>query len=93
MYSHVLNRFITALRGSLSSLIFAKITKLDTITSSDHAAVTLMSTDIDGITGGIEDFHELWANIIELCVAMYLLHREIGPAFFLAAVPALSEFL
>lgn len=50
-----------------------------------------MSTDIDGITGGIEDFHEIWANIIELCVAMYLLQREIGPAFFLAAVPALSK--
>lgn len=83
---------MTRLRGSLSSLIFAKIAQLNTITSTDHAALTLMSTDIDGIRGGVEDFHELWASIIELCAAMYLLHREIGAAFFLAAVPALSRF-
>lgn len=47
-----------------------------------------MSTDIDGIASGIKDMHEIWANVVELGVAVYLLSRQIGSACFLAVIPA-----
>lgn len=87
-----MNRSIVTLRGGLASLIFQKTIKLDTVGAADHGAITLMSTDIDGITANITDFHELWANTIELCIAMYLLYREIGAAFFLVGIPAICTY-
>lgn len=59
--------------------------------ASERVAITLMSTDIDGITSGIKDMREIWANIFELGVAVYLLQRNIGSACFVAVIPAVGE--
>lgn len=59
--------------------------------SDDDAAVTLMTADIGGIFPGVKDVYELVANTVELVLAMYLLQREIGAAFFLVAVSAIGR--
>jgi hypothetical protein len=59
--------------------------------ANEGVAVTLMSTDIDGIANGIKDMHEIWANVFELGVAVFLLQRQIGGACFLAVIPAVGE--
>lgn len=81
-------RLITAVRGGLVSLIFTKVIDLDAVTAKESAAVTLMSTDIDGIASGLQKIHDIWASIIELAIGIYLLERQIGSACFIILVPA-----
>lgn len=50
-----------------------------------------MSTDIDSIANGVNDLHEIWASILELGVAIYLLYLEIGAACFVVAIPAVGK--
>lgn len=64
---------------------------LDTTSAKEAAAVTLMSTDVDGIASGIQEMHEIWASILELAVAVYLLERQIGPACFLVVIPTVGK--
>ncbi|KAI0126126.1 putative ABC multidrug transporter [Xylariales sp. AK1849] len=92
-YTHHTYRLITSVRGGLISLIFSKALNLDAITAKDSAAVTLMSTDIDGIASGLQSIHDIWASIIELGLAVYLLERQVGAACFLILVPAVLSSL
>lgn len=66
------------LRGSLVALIFNKTTELPIGDFDQPAAVTLMSTDVDGITSGILDFQKIWADIIAVGLGLYLLERQVG---------------
>lgn len=77
-YKHKIYRSITMIRGGLISLISDTTLLLDATSSSDSAAVTLMSTDVDRIIAGLEYCDFLWASPIEIAVALYLLWREIG---------------
>ena len=71
-------------------MIFEKTVDLDIAAANDKAAITLMSTDIDGIGYGVMRMHEIWANLLELCLAIYLLELQVGLACFLVAVPAIG---
>lgn len=91
IYNHLIFQLITILRGSLVPLIFKKTIGLDTNSAKEGAAVTLMSTDVDGIATGIQLMHEIWASVVELFVAVYLLERQIGPACFLVVIPTVGK--
>ncbi|KAG6006407.1 hypothetical protein E4U21_007073 [Claviceps maximensis] len=86
---HLFYRFATMLRGQLASVVFDKALRLNLSDASQSAAVTLMSTDIEGIVGGLTVLHDIWAGIIELALAMFLLATLVGGASFLVIVPAL----
>ncbi|KAI8160337.1 ABC transporter atnG [Colletotrichum sp. SAR 10_70] len=47
-----------------------------------------MSTDIDAIASGVKDLHEIWASVLELGIAVYLLNLQIGAACFVVMIPA-----
>ncbi|CRG89601.1 Multidrug resistance-associated protein 1 [Talaromyces islandicus] len=74
------SRGLTIIRGMLSTAVFHHTTMAPLAVSEDKAALTLMSTDIDRITSGIRDIHELWANTIQIGIATYLLQIELGYA-------------
>ncbi|OBT93873.2 hypothetical protein VE01_08497 [Pseudogymnoascus verrucosus] len=88
LYNHLIYQLITILRGGLASLIFQKSMELSAAAADYGAAITLMSTDIEGIADGIKEMHEIWANVFELGVAVYLLQLYIGSACFIAVIPA-----
>lgn len=44
------------------------------------AGITLIGTDTETIIGGMNMFHELWANLVEIAIATWLIYRELGPA-------------
>ncbi|KAK1241278.1 hypothetical protein MKX08_001252 [Trichoderma sp. CBMAI-0020] len=48
--------------------------------STPSGTLTLVSTDIETISGGILLFHETWSNILEIGIAIYLLERQLGAA-------------
>lgn len=68
-------RFITAIRGSLVSLIFRKSLELP---KSDMASLTLMSTDVERIVQGMQYVHEAFVSFFTLGVALWLLERQLG---------------
>ena len=49
-----------------------------------------MSTDIDGIATGLQSMHDIWANTIEVVLAIYLLEVQVGVACIFVAIPAVG---
>jgi hypothetical protein len=66
-------------------MIYEKTLEVQSDTNDDLSAVTLMSTELENISIGIQNAHETWASPIELAVAIYLLEREV---LWAAAIPA-----
>ena len=52
----------------------------------ESEAITLMEVDVDRITKNLHNFHETWACLVEIIVAIWLLERQLGAT---CAVPAL----
>lgn len=79
-YEHLTYRAITMARGGLISLMFAKTSSLKANAADPATSLTLMSADIERITNGWQTMHEIWANLIEITLAIYLLERQLGAA-------------
>ncbi|KAG8530148.1 uncharacterized protein KY384_005631 [Bacidia gigantensis] len=79
-YQHWAYRSITMARGGLISMLFAKTSLLKTTDVDPSSSVTLMSADIERITNGWQTMHEIWANTVEVALAIYLLERQLGSA-------------
>ncbi|RFU77117.1 abc transporter [Trichoderma arundinaceum] len=96
-YQHQLFRFLTMVRGALISLVYIQTLAATAIsatsdgqsTASNSAALTLIGPDVTAISGALEAFHEIWANPIEIILAIWLLSREIGPGSVGPAVAVL----
>ncbi|KAJ4864305.1 ABC transporter domain-containing protein [Trichoderma breve] len=76
-YQHKLFRSLTMIRGALTSLVYIRTLEVSAM-SSDTAAITLSGPDVTSITRAFESFHEIWANPIEIALAIWLLARELG---------------
>lgn len=92
-FRHNVYRLITMVRGALVGLIYRTTLSLDAKTAKDSAALTLMSTDLESIATGFEVFDSLWADPIEIGVAIYLLYNQVGLAFVAPIVTSLSTLL
>ena len=68
------------MRGLLISAIYKRALEISTVAVDTKAAVTLMSADVETIQRGLRQFHDLWASVIEVGLATYLLQREVGYA-------------
>ncbi|KAH0429478.1 ABC multidrug transporter [Colletotrichum camelliae] len=78
-HQHKLYRFITMVRGSLASFILSKNLDADVAAAGDSsAALTLVSADVRNICRSFETLHEVWANPIEIGIAIWLLQRQLG---------------
>ncbi|KAK1622116.1 ABC transporter [Colletotrichum phormii] len=73
-------RFTTMLRAGLMSLIFKQTLALKADDLKDSAAVTLMGTDIERIVLTFNNLHQIWAAILEVSIAIFLLQRQIASA-------------
>ncbi|KFY97582.1 hypothetical protein V500_01998 [Pseudogymnoascus sp. VKM F-4518 (FW-2643)] len=80
IYKHKTYRVITMIRGALVSIVYSKTLIIQDGAIDNAAALTLMSTDVDRIAGSLQTVHEIWANVIELSIAIYLLQRQVGVA-------------
>lgn len=78
-YNH--ERVLTRLRTDLVDSIFRQTTGLSHSYGDKSNTLTLMSTDIERIQRGLYALHEVWANAIEVGLAAWLLHEQIGVAF------------
>lgn len=79
-YQHRTYRTITMARGGLVSIIYRKTGTLSLRDVDPAASMTLMSADMERIVQGWQTMHEIWANFVEVGVAIYLLERQMGVA-------------
>jgi hypothetical protein len=79
-------------RGSLVTMIFDKTLRMSTSAVSDAAAITLMSTDIERIGFGLIDMHEIYSNITEVALALWLLARLLNIATIASTVVVVSKW-
>lgn len=79
-------------RGSLVTMIFDKTLRMSTSAVSDAAAITLMSTDIERIGFGLVDMHEIYSNITEVALALWLLARLLNIATIASTVVVVSKW-
>ncbi|KAK3685219.1 P-loop containing nucleoside triphosphate hydrolase protein [Podospora appendiculata] len=80
-YWYLQERAIYMVRSVLASAVYKKTMEAELSAADDSAALTLMSSDVERILRGWLNIHELWANLIEVALATWLLSRQIGPAF------------
>jgi ATP-binding cassette subfamily C (CFTR/MRP) protein 1 len=81
IYWYLQERAMYMVRGLLASAVYRKTLESKLSAADDSAALTLMSADVERIIRGLLNIHELWANIIEVALASWLLSREIGASF------------
>ncbi|CAG8957988.1 hypothetical protein HYFRA_00000331 [Hymenoscyphus fraxineus] len=89
LYQHLTYRSITMARGGLISLLYAKTVELSVTAIDPTAAVTLMSADIERIHTGWQTIHDIWANVIEIGLAIFLLYRQLGIACLIPVAVAI----
>lgn len=79
-------RFVAAIRGKLIGIIYDKTLSANLTRRSDFSPMTLMGTDVEKIVLSFRQIHEIWASVVEMALAIWLLEREVGGA---AAVPGI----
>ncbi|KAL4941343.1 hypothetical protein BDV06DRAFT_223239 [Aspergillus oleicola] len=77
---HLTYRAITMIRGAIVSMVYKKACTLNLNDADPAESVTLMSADIERIVQGWQTLHEMWANVAEIALAIFLLERELGIA-------------
>ena len=90
-YQHLTYRAITMARGGLISMLFAKSSFLEANKADSASSLTLMSADIERITNGWQTMHEIWANVIEIAIAIWLLEAQLGVACTIPLAVAISK--
>lgn len=87
--AHMVNRFVTCLRGAIIALIFHKEHSLTESEAKRSAAVTLMSTDIDAIATSMPRFFEIPIAVIQIGFGIYVLSGFIGVSCLAIFAPLL----
>ncbi|KAH0428389.1 ABC multidrug transporter [Colletotrichum camelliae] len=85
-------RNLTKIRGILVGAVYKKLTTV-TSAQAENSAVTLMSTDVERVTQGLRVFHEAWANLVEVAMAVWLLQRELHIGSIAPVAIAIACFL
>lgn len=97
IYSRLTYKCLVQMRGCLVAAVFEKTTRIDPSQYDMTAPVSLVSTDMERIIAGFKDVHEVWANAVQVAVAIWLLYRELGIACVapavVTAVSSMGSFL
>ena len=65
---------------------------LDLKANDDAAALSLMGTDVDRITGTLIWVQNIWADIIQIALALWILESHIGGACIAPVIVALGVY-
>jgi hypothetical protein len=90
-YQHLTYRAIAMARGALVSMIYKKSGTLGIKDADPAASLTLMSADIERIVQGWQTMHDMWANVIEIALAIFLLERQLGVACVIPVIVSVSK--
>ncbi|KAB8254971.1 P-loop containing nucleoside triphosphate hydrolase protein [Aspergillus pseudonomiae] len=77
-YRQRFSRVSTLFRGAMIVLIHDRTLTLQDDLYTESAALTLMSTDVDGIIEHLENMNDIWARTIEVTIGITLLGTQLG---------------
>ncbi|KAI3390389.1 hypothetical protein diail_9824 [Diaporthe ilicicola] len=80
IYWRLTYKCLVQMRGCLVAAVFEKTTSIDPSQYDMTAPVSLVSTDMERIIAGCKDVHEVWANAVQVAIAIWLLYLELGIA-------------
>jgi ATP-binding cassette subfamily C (CFTR/MRP) protein 1 len=78
VYSRQTYRLLSRVRAGLTTKIYRHTTALHTRHVQDSAVLTLMGTDVERIVSALRTVHELWANVFEITIGVWLLTRQVS---------------
>lgn len=82
-------RFLIRLRGGLIALIYQQTVDARAVDLGSINGLTLMGTDVERIVINFLTIHEVWASLMDIIIAVFLLRRQM---FLACLVPALVTF-
>ncbi|KAK0412633.1 hypothetical protein QR680_006320 [Steinernema hermaphroditum] len=91
-YNFYVNKVALRIRAAIVTAIYDHLTRVPMHKLSGFSSgeiINFLSTDIDRIVNFCNSFHAFWSLPLQLTIALYMLHREVGVAFlsgFFAAV-------
>jgi ATP-binding cassette subfamily C (CFTR/MRP) protein 1 len=68
------------IRGALMTAVYRKAMEVNSKDINGTKTVTLMSTDCELVVRGLLTMHELWASVVQVVFAIWLVQRELGIA-------------
>lgn len=92
IYRYQVYRMTTQIRGYLISTIYDTVLQQESANDNQNNAMTLMSTDVEQICLTLKNLHEIWATFLELCIATYLLERQMKVACIVPLIIVLGTF-
>lgn len=92
IYQYQNLRFVTRLRGGLIALVYQRSLHAHSFQREDAAAVTLMSTDIERLSGGMQMFHDVWAALLSTGIAAWLLGVQLSLACLAPVILVVGRF-
>ena len=67
-------------------MLYRQTLRVKAVNLQDSSVITLMGTDVERIVVSFKSIHEVWASLIDISIAVYLLERQL---FVACVVPAL----
>ncbi|OAA38788.1 ABC transporter [Cordyceps fumosorosea ARSEF 2679] len=83
-------RFVTRIKGGLTALVYQHTIITRAVDLGPTTAIALMGTDIERIGFNLLQIHEIWASIVEIAVAIWLLERQVSIACLAPVVVILA---
>lgn len=84
-------RLLTMIRAGLISMVYQQTVGMTTTGLKDSGAITLMGTDVERIVSNLRNIHEIWASVLEVGVAIWLLKREIWVSCIIPLIISLGN--
>ncbi|KAJ3497208.1 hypothetical protein NLG97_g2078 [Lecanicillium saksenae] len=88
-FSHLMGCYLARLRGGLIALQLDKLQRLTVADAKKSASVTLITSDIDGITNNISNLMMIPICLLEVGIGCSFLSRTIGSPPFVLCLPFL----
>ncbi len=79
-YAHACNKLALEMRSQLIDSCYRQLLKMRLAALDSGKAATLINVDMQHIMEGSIILHDIWASLLTVAVAVYLLYREIGLA-------------
>lgn len=84
---------MVSIRGTLVSAIYQKSLRISAAESEESAAVTLMSTDVEGVGSLVSLCYDTCAVVLEVGFGIGVLTIFVGAASIFTGVTALSTYI
>ncbi|TKR89661.1 hypothetical protein L596_013728 [Steinernema carpocapsae] len=91
-YNFYVNKVSLRIRAATVTALYDHITRVPMHKLSGFSSgeiINFMSTDIDRIVNFCNSFHAFWSLPMQLAIALFLLHREVGTAFLSGLIAAI----